>query len=376
MKKIFLPLGWISAIAILACGVLPAEQLCAQANDRTNILEHSTDPRGLPEVVICSQNLENFGELALMKRREEAENEKEREAKMHALVKRFQKAGCTIIAVQEVLGANSKKAQEALDELALRLRHYTNKEYVTYIGPSNDRISQVGFIVEKEGIEFNGLTSFAKVELPKVSEGQEPRLFARGPLQLRLVVSGKEQAASRELTLVTFHFKSQAFNSGDGADLSWETYRMEMAEALRRVIVQRNEELLKGDGNLLVLLGDRNSHFDSASARLLTGEVILSRFQGEAPCRLSKRGVPLCKPGAVLPPIFTSVLTNDPQTFQSSGTYLYGNTFSWLDEILLPVTNLQYAYEKAGVEGDYDSGVIREFEEASDHGLVYVRLNW
>lgn len=348
----------------------------SQANDRTNILSQERDSRGLPEVVLCSQNLENFGELALMKRREEVETEEERAAKINALIKRFHKAGCTIIAVQEVLGANEKKAHDALKELAARLQFLTNKTYVTYVGPSNDRISRVGFIVEQEGIEFNGLTSYANVELPKISGSQEPRLFARGPLQLRLVISGKEQSASRELTVITFHFKSQAFNSADGADLSWETYRMEMAEALRRVVVQKNEDLLKGDGNLLVLLGDRNSHFDSATARLLTGELILSRFQGEAPCRLNKRGVPLCKPGAALPPILTSVLTNDPQTFQTPGTYLYGNTFSWLDEILLPVTNLQFAYEKQGIEGDYDSGVIREFPEASDHGLVYLKLNW
>jgi endonuclease/exonuclease/phosphatase family metal-dependent hydrolase len=348
----------------------------SQANDRINVLNQKEDSRGLPEVVLCSQNLENFGELALMKRREEVETEEERAAKMTALIQRFHKAGCTIIAVQEVLGANEKKAQEALNELAARLQFFTNKKYVTYVGPSNDRISRVGFIVEEEGIEFNGVTSFANVELPKISESQEPRLFARGPLQLRFVITGKEQSATRELTVITFHFKSQAFNSADGADLSWETYRMEMAEALRRIVVQRNEDLLKGDGNLLVLLGDRNSNFDTASARLLTGELILSRFQGEAPCRLNKRGMPLCKPGAALPPILTSVLTNDPQTFQTPGTYLYGNTFSWLDEILLPVTNLQFAYERPGIEGDYDSGVIREFPEASDHGLVYLKLNW
>ena len=193
----------------------------SQANDRTNILSQERDSRGLPEVILCSQNLENFGELALMKRREEVETQEERAVKIDALIKRFRKAGCTIIAVQEVLGANEKKAQEALNELAARLQFFTNKKYLTYVGPSNDRISRVGFIVEEEGIEFNGLTSFANVELPKISDSQEPRLFARGPLQLRLVITGKEQSASRELTVITFHFKSQAFNSADGADLSW-----------------------------------------------------------------------------------------------------------------------------------------------------------
>src|SRR5690606_32172147 len=144
--------------------------------------------------------------------------------------------------------------------------------------------------------------------------------------------------------LLTFHFKSKAYAQDDPTSLEWETYRMEMAEALRRVVEKRHSSAITGGDPILAILGDRNSNFDVASARLLSGMLRLEQFQEEAPCRLSKRGVPLCQAGTSQPPALFSVLLGDEDARLTPGTYVYNETYSWLDDILMPATSLPFVY--------------------------------
>ena len=125
-----------------------------------------------------------------------------------------------------------------------------------------------------------------------------------------------------------------------------------------------------------MLLGDRNSNFDVASARILDGTLNLSNFQADGSCRLSKRGVPLCKSGASMPQRLFSVLTSNRSVFVLPGTFSYKGEYSWLDEILMPAESLPFAWKSPFVESQYDSGVVYSPKDASDHALVYVRLNW
>lgn len=346
------------------------------AQDRMSELDPRLDFRGKVEATVCSQNLENYGSDETMKRRTKGFSADAKKEKEDALIKRFVKAKCDIVAVQELLGSTEIQAKEGLASLAKLYQKRTNREYEVYVGGSNDKISRVGFLVAKDVGGFENLTSYYQVELPKISEEQKPRFFSRGPLELRLSIRSPENKQARDLILVTFHFKSKSYAEEDPAALEWETYRMEMAEAIRRVVEKRHKREIEDGSALIMLLGDRNSNFDVASARLLTGMLRLEQFQGQAPCRLSKRGVPLCKPGMMQPETFFSVLLGDKQTRLTAGTYRYENTYSWIDDILMPVSSLPFAYAEPGSEGDYDSGVIRDFPEASDHALTYVRVNW
>ena len=133
---------------------------------------------------------------------------------------------------------------------------------------------------------------------------------------------------------------------------------------------------MSGGRNILLVLGDRNSNFDSASAKILDGILSLKQFQGSAPCRLSKRGAPLCKAGAAQPQKLFSVLTSDPRTKERQGTYHYKGIYSWIDDILMPASALPFAWEGPTSTGKYDSGVLYEPSAASDHALIWVRLNW
>ena len=348
----------------------------SEAQSRTNTLNPGEDPRGKPELTLCSQNLENYGLPEVAMRRDSSLGMADFEAKENAIVRRIVKTGCDVIAVQEVLGSDEEQAKAGLKRLATALRARTNRTFDIKVSLSNDQISRVGFLVAKDRAEIANAVSYARVELPKISEKQKPRFFARGPLEVQLLVKPREGSAPKTVTLVTFHFKSKAGGKDDPARLEWETYRMEMAEALRRIVDNRHAQSYAQGDTILALLGDRNSNFDVASAKILEGQLALSQFQEEGVCRLSKRGVALCQAGAALPQRLFSVLTTDPIIGKQAGTHTYKGQYSWLDDIIMPHASLPFAWKDFASEGEYDAGVVYEPKEASDHALTYVRLNW
>lgn len=346
------------------------------AQTRIQDVLHPSDPRGEPEITVCSQNLKNYGSLADVMRRESRMSKQKLHDKEIALLKRFLDTKCDVIAVQELLGATQDIAKASLERLARMLQFRSGRSFKVYAAPSNDKIARNAFLVAEDRVEVTNVLSYARVELPKIAAGQRPRLFVRGPYELQLMTKPREGSESKHMTLVNFHFKSRAYNSRDPAELEWETYRMEMAEALRRIIVNRHKAAFASGEDILVLLGDRNSNFDVASAKILSGRLTLKHFQEEAPCRVNERGVPLCAVGVPLAEQFVSLLTGDTRLRMLPGTYTYQKTFSWLDEILVPVESLGFAAETPGTEGKYTAGVLYEPEEASDHALVYARFNW
>ncbi len=349
----------------------------ATAQTRTADLDVSGDSRGAPELVICSQNLDNYGTYADTRARESNMSQKQYEAKEAALVQRFLEAECDVIAVQEVLGKTEELAELALGRLALELRKRTNRNFEARVGPSNDPKARVGFLIANDRARVLNRVSYVNVELPKINEKQKQRFFSRGPLELQLEVQPRGESFVKTVTLITFHFKSKASMGGqDPTGLEFEPYRMEMSDALRRIVNSRHDKALAAGETILVLLGDRNSNFDSASARILEGSLFLSDFQGSAPCRLSKRGVPLCHPKTAKPQRLFSVLTMNPETKNLPGSIRYKGIYSWIDDIILPSESLPFAWKEANKEGTYASGVVYEPTEASDHALVWTKLNW
>lgn len=347
----------------------------ARAEPRTNIVGEVKDPRGPSEITLCSQNMENFGLFKDVKAKMERFTPVLLKQKEDALISRFIEGECDVIAVQELLGKNEEVGTKILQGLAEKMRAKTNRIFSVRTGPSNDRLLRLGYLVADDRAEIVNMTSYWKVELPKLNPQQKPRFFTRGPLELQLEVNGRDGSKSKALSVVTFHFKSKA-GKDDPAELEWETYRLEMAEALRRIVQERHAASFANGETLLVLLGDRNSNFDSASAQVLNGTLSLNHFQGDAPCRLSKKGAALCRTNQTLPQKLFSVLTSDPQTKLSHGTFVYKGIYSWLDEIAMPAETLRCAWKKYNQEGDYDSGTLSMPKEASDHAMVYVRLNW
>jgi len=348
----------------------------AAAQSRSSNLNPLLDARGAPELTVCSQNLENYGAYPDALARSPGLTDFDLQHKERDLITRFIHVGCDVIAVQEVLGKGEEKALIALSRLAELLRKASGRIYEVKTGPSNDPMSRVGFLVAKDRAEIINLVSYNNIELPKISEKQKPRDFSRGPLEIQLSVKGQADAQAKTVSIVNIHFKSKHGAQEDAAELDWETYRMEMAEAVRRIVDNRHSKDFKRGDSILMVVGDRNSNFDVASAKILNGILKLKNFQGTAPCRLSKRGVPLCQANIAQPARLFSVLLEDPQTKVLPGTFLYNKEYSWLDDILMPFESMRFAWAKYDSAGDYDCGVLNEPKDASDHAMVWVRLNW
>ncbi len=346
----------------------------AAAQSKIPLAADLTDPRGPAELTLCSQNLEIFSTQKIARERGVAKSAYQK--KLTHLLNRFVKADCDIIAVQEVFGAGDVGGGEALQSLASALQGRTGRPYQIRLGVSLDKMLQTGYIVATDRAEILNATSYTNIELPRLIEKERPQKFVRPPLELQVSVKGRGESAPKILTLINIHFKSKRGAIGDPTGLEYETYRMQMAEALRRIIELRHRNSFQRGESLLAVLGDRNANFDVATAKILEGVLTLADFRANGVCRLSKRGVPLCQPNAAQPQQLFSVLTGDPQVKNLPGTYVFKNVSSWLDDILLPAESLAFVNAKFGQEGDYDSGVVTEFGNASDHAMVYTRFNW
>lgn len=334
------------------------------------------DPRGVPELTVCSQNLKLFGTLEDTKRRNRTYSAASHQIKIDALVQRFLLARCDVIAVQEVMGTSADSAKMALEQIAAALRAKTNRIFTAHVAPPLQGEMTSGFLVATDRASVQHAFPYARVELPKINEKTRPRLFSRTPFEIQLLVAPRGKSKSKVVTLVNFHFKSKRGGRDDPSGLEWETYRMEMAEALRRIVEIRHQGSFASGESLLVLLGDRNCDFDVASARILEGGLDLSSFGHDGPCRLSKRGVPLCRKDHRKPQKLFSLFTTDRTLARQPGTFSYRGTFSWLDDILVSQETLPTAWKTATSEGDYESGVLYSPAEASDHALIFARLNW
>lgn len=362
---------WSLCVALLGWPML------AEAQSRAvSLAQGGLDPRGEPELVICSQNLENYGTLEQLRRRRPSASEQALREKERRLATRFATAGCDVVAVQELLGSTLPAAREGLQRLAQALQRVTNRFFEARVGESNDNLLHNGYLVAKDRAEIVNAVSYVDVELPKISDKQRPRKFSRGPYELQLAVRPRGEGPVKTVTLVNFHFKSRRGNPGDPAGLQWETYRMEMSEGLRRIVESRHARSFVSGETLLVVLGDRNSNYGTASAGILEGRLNLDAFRGSAPCRLSKMGAPLCQQSAVAPQRLFSVLRNDPEASRQPGTFSYRGAHLWLDDILLPAETLPYARSHAFEEGNYEAAVLYTPRQASDHALISVTLNW
>lgn len=334
------------------------------------------DPRGEPDLVVCSQNLKMLGVFDSSKLKTAPTAYAEHEDRVLGLARRMADKHCDVIAVQEVMGKNEDAATAALKQLSTQLQEITNRVYTLRVAPIAEGGMTVGFLIADDRATILSTLSYAKVELPRLVQKEKPRVFPRTPLEVQLQVKSRDSEISKIVSVVNMHFKSKRGGAADPTGLEWETYRMQMSEALRRIVERRHKQAFASGESILLVVGDRNSNFDTASARVLEGILALSKFKSDGGCRLSKRGVPLCQAEASLPQRLFSVLTSNRSVASLPGTFLYKEEYSWLDDILMPAESLRYCWKTATSEGSYNSGVVYSPKNASDHAMVWAALNF
>jgi hypothetical protein len=343
------------------------------AQSRTNLENISLDSRKT-SLVVCSQNLKNYSGEPLKKIAGKLV-QAEPNAKEKDLIKRFMKAECDVIGLQELVGSTNEIAAFNLDRLAEILKISTSRRFISKIGDVNENSQRNAFLVAADKAQIINTVTYRRLLLPKLDNNQKPRQFTRSPLEIQISVDGKDGRLDKNISILNLHFKSKSGSKDDPAALQWETYRMEMAEGIRRVLENRFKNQMEA-GEPVILLGDRNAHFDTASARILEGSLVIEDFKEKGRCRLTKRGTPICQGNIRQPVKFFSVITNDPETAKLPGTFVYNKVFSFLDDILVNPQAVVLFRENIDKEGNYNSGIINGYQEASDHALVWSKLSW
>jgi len=242
------------------------------------------DARGLPEVRICSLNLQNYSTRIEVRRVTKDTNLlKKHRRKEREIIKAVTSEACTVVAVQGLVGTSLKRAKEGLKALAEKISKKSDFSWRAFVGASNHRLAFNGFLVSDYNIEVVTLRYLVNEQLPQFGDFKE-ELFYRGPVELVLKVNSPEGNGSRKIVLYTFNWRKLL----DEASSEAEHARMQMAEKLRSHIVKRSRRMREKPRPIIVALGDREAGRFAPATRILEGSLRLRDFLERGNCRLER----------------------------------------------------------------------------------------
>ena len=332
-----------------------------------------TEPGGshAATLTVCTQNLWNYGlePDVLRLRRSGAAPAKvaaRLERQERELVARMK--GCDLIAVQEIVGDETARAQEALDGLARRLGQSTGHRFTARVADTNDVIRN-GFILRADGglkeVRFEG--AHAADALPRVRGFPRAR-WERGPAEI-LIEAGSGKGA-RRLRVITAHLKSKAEapERRDPNEEKWERARVLQAAALLDIARRR---LRDDPRELLLVAGDLNNVPASPTQEVATGALDPASLLSPRDC-IDDRARLSCdlarKPADLIN------LTGADPDLHDRGSYIFEEREEMIDVILASPAAARLARESDGADNDWDIELVGRRGEGSDHLLLRVEL--
>lgn len=248
------------------------------------------DPRGLPEMTICSLNLNNYGTVkdftrifknAQLPRRERTEN---------SSLSTISKRGCDLVALQGILGQTNTTAEEAITHFVAKLKSRTGVEWKFFLGESGRGIVRNGFVYKSGLGETIKEKSFGDV--PLLSFGSfNQREFGRAPVEVILRVKSKHTEVLRDIIFLNFHFQQGFVDK----IVESEASRMQLADAVRQIIHSEQQTYAPETPPIVVMLGDRSGPLEAPATQLLEGRMRLLDFTQNGGCALSPVGKVECK---------------------------------------------------------------------------------
>lgn len=300
---------------------------------------------------VCTQNLYNYGEVKAVAKRTK-KSARDLDIQKKGFVKLFVKADCDVIAVQELIGNKLKEVELVLKNLTNELNQASNKNFTYQTGNSND-IAKLGFLYSQNKFRKTFSRSYSKHLLPKINYNERNRYFSRGPLRLDL----ENITTSEKYSFYNIHFKSQSsFHLHDSSGYKFEFDRMQMAQALK--------DIASSSDSTTIILGDRNSKANSASANILFGKYDLNYFK-ENLCKLSDSREARCRDSVDNSSIFYSTFYNDPDIKDKT----------LIDDIIIDRSNSFKGKFNAVSKFDFNTGMFNSKREVSDHPLLWLKLN-
>ena len=320
---------------------------------------------------ICTQNLQRLGSS------KRSIDNKKGEKQLNYLVSRMKRANCDIIALQEVYGRNKSEAMLLLEKIGDELNIRSGKDFAVFLGESFDEEIRNGFLVAEDVGKVIEVKDFLKKDLPKLQPLGPAQHFGRGPLGLLIELASEvKQAASvpmpERLFVINIHFKSQSGSWNDASGLRFETVRMEMAAGIRDEVEKAAKQY--GSKTALIVLGDKNSDYNSASSSILSGELELGNFTKNSLCSVDETLIPVCrfkkKNEADMISLFGIAKDKSPEP-SKFGSYMYKKHYNLLDDIFVK-KDFKSLFIRS--DGTIAVGFKGTLNKGSDHLLLWAEL--
>lgn len=335
-------------------------------------VSHPAGPAMDRTVVVCTQNLWNYGlpESVKRLRRPDVPLDSLRaslEKQEEALAARLSR--CDLVAVQELVG-DDEEARRGLDRLAQVLSRKAGRPYRARLADTRDVIRN-GFLIRTEGrfreIEFVGRHS--RDRLPSV-RGFSKGAWDRGPAEIVVEVEGA--GSGPRLRVISAHLKSKAQGNrpADPNGERWERLRVLQANALVDLARQRMKE---HPGDVIVVAGDFNNVRGSATRAVLSGGLHPADLLSPRDC-IGSVGEIQC-PLVRSAPVLIDLADGDPD-LRGRGTYRFEGREELIDGLFVSESGARLALEPGGSPADYDVWIEGRIGSGSDHRLLRVTLHY
>lgn len=354
---------------LLAIAVLLLVSSCQPVNSDTS-RNNSSELAPRSRLRICSQNIQRFTE------RSQHWSAEKQERQLEYLVTRMKRAQCDIVALQELVGPSKDESQTIANQIAGALSKRVGAPYSAIVASSNDRVLRNGMLYRADALKVEKILELHREPLPRLQYQRGPAgHYSRGPLAVLFsVTADTPERPQRYVMPVTMHFKSKSRGYKDPTGTEYEILRMQMAEGLRSSIQMHLREMPAG--TIPLLLGDRNSEHDSATAAVLEGALTLESFR-QGSCRVGKSARANCddsvRPVERVQRPFVGLFSLRRNEQQSNeGTHRYRGKATLIDEILVRPGDLGLLRR---TNGSLAIGLEGEFFKGSDHKLLWAELN-
>lgn len=350
------------------------------------------DRRGSAEASFCGVNFNNYGTQSDVNRLLRGNDRALHRKKERSLLKQISRVGCSVVAVQGIMGKDRASATEAMRYFAERLSEDTEQHWESFVGDSNHKLAYNGFLVNTDRVSVINFASHTDKLLPRFGPFQEKK-FLRSPVQLAVRVSSEDGSSFREFILITTDLqKALVVRTPEK-----EIVRMQQAEAVRQLVeISKRETKTVGDP-IVILFAERNASRYSATAKLIEGTLYLTEFRNDRNCTLAEdQNGYTCNESRVAPKELFGLLSEGSPAMPDFVREKVGEDYRWkpvdpkalekqrplpaeierTTEIYMRQADLPYAWRKDNSPGRYAA-----FSAPVDNGLehspfVWVVINW